>query len=111
MKSVSIRELSATAPRELHRQCTDDIAAGAGHFVPATEPLLVKAHAAFAALPSAVFLRAIDGLHLVTAREAGFAEIYSNDRHLPATASRLGREGIHVIPAPQMRRRVSAQAS
>lgn len=89
--------ISAAVHRELHRQFTADISAGVWHLLPATDALLVKAQTAFENLSPAVFLRAADCLHLVTAGEAGFAEIYSNDRHLLAAASHFGLKGINVI--------------
>ncbi len=86
--------LSAVIHRELHRQFAEDIAAGVWHLLPMTEALLVKAQTAYETLPSSLFVRSADCLHLVAAREAGFSEIYSNDRHLLAAASHFGLKGI-----------------
>jgi uncharacterized protein len=92
--------ISAAIHRELHRQFAEDISAGTWHFLPATDALLSKAQAAYQTLPPSIFLRAADCLHLATAREAGFAEIYSNDRHLLAAASHFGLTGINLSVRP-----------
>lgn len=91
--------ISAAAHRELHRQFTEDISRGVWRLLPATDPLLAKAQTAFETIPPTVFLRAADCLHLASASDAGFTEIYSNDRHLLAAASRFGLKGIDVISA------------
>jgi len=91
--------ISAAAHRELHRQFTEDISRGVWRLLPATDPLLAKAQSAFETIPPTVFLRAADCLHLASASDAGFTEIYSNDRHLLAAASRFGLKGIDVISA------------
>lgn len=92
--------ISAAVHRELHRQFTEDISRGVWHLLPATDSLLAKAQTSFETLPPAVFLRSADCLHLTSARDAGFAEIYSNDRHLLAAAPRFGLKGIDVISGP-----------
>lgn len=48
-------------------------------------------------LPRDVFLRTGDAVHLLSAREQGLTEIYSNDRHLLGAASYVGIKGLDVI--------------
>ena len=47
-------------------------------------------------LSAPVFIRASDALHLESASEQGFREIYSNDRRLLEAASHFGLRGITV---------------
>jgi predicted nucleic acid-binding protein len=96
-----VREGTATPAHvdALLAQVAADRAAGALDWLPITEAHLDRVTAAFRHAPSTVYLRAADALHLASAAEAGFAEIYSNDRHLLAAAPLFGLRGIDVIPA------------
>lgn len=60
---------------------------------PVSDRLLFRVAEITASLPRAVHLRAGDAVHLVTAQQAGFTQIWSNDRHLLAAAMHLGLEG------------------
>ena len=67
-----------------------DDAVGLVTWFPVTALLLEHVKQEFEKLPVTVFLRTADALHLVCAREQGFREIYSNDRHLLAAAPHFG---------------------
>jgi predicted nucleic acid-binding protein len=94
-----VREGTATRAHvdALLAQVAADRAAGALDWLPITEAHLDRVTAAFRRAPSTVYLRAADALHLASAAEAGFVEIYSNDRHLLAAAPLFGLRGLDVI--------------
>jgi len=74
-----------------------DVSGGRIHWLPLTQGLIERVEGIFYTLPSNVFLRAGDAIHLATAAEAGFKEIYSNDRHLLAAASLFKLKGINPL--------------
>ena len=65
-----------------------------------TEALLQQVHALFLGLDKSVFLRSLDGLHLITARAERFDRIYSNDRHLLAASAKVALTGIDPTAVP-----------
>ncbi len=70
-----------------------DVGAGVWALLPITQPLLDEVDRRVRALPRTVYLRAGDAIHLTAARAEGFAEIWSNDRHMLAAASHFGIVG------------------
>ncbi len=60
---------------------------------PVSNGLLRRIEKAVLDLPAEVFIRAGDTVHLLSAREAGFTEIWSNDRHLLNAAPHFGLRG------------------
>lgn len=74
-----------------------DEKAGLWTFFPVTTDLLEIASDLIAKLSPRIFLRAGDALHLVTAKEHGFAEIYTNDSHMLAAAAHFGLRAVNVI--------------
>jgi len=80
------------------RQFVLDEAAGLWLFLPITRALIETACSRIAALPSDVLCRAADAIHLTCAKEEGFSDIYSNDRHLLAAAPYFGLAPKNVIP-------------
>lgn len=68
----------------------DDVNSGVITAVPVTERLLRRVEAATRALQPSCYLRAFDALHLVTAADSGFVEVWTNDRHMLAAAPHFG---------------------
>ncbi len=66
-------------------------------WLPLTDSVQKRLEQFFKSAPATAFLRSADALHLACAVEYGFKEIYSNDRHLLASASHFGLRGIDVI--------------
>ena len=93
------REGSATKAqiKALLEQIETDHQAGALHWLPITDHHLQRVSQAFAKAPADTFLRAADALHLASAAEERFSEIYSNDRHLLGSAPLFGLSGINVL--------------
>ena len=88
---------SDPAFREISDQFSDDCAAGLWQWLPLTAGLVDTAAGAIRRLPKSVFLRSADALHLSCAREHGFRQIYSNDRHVLAAARHFKLKGIDIV--------------
>ncbi len=71
----------------------DDVNTGVITAVPVTERLLRRVEAMNRALPPSCHLRTGDALHLVTAADCGFVEVWTNDRHMLAAAPHFGLAG------------------
>lgn len=80
------RAFDGRAFREVVGQFEDDCSQGLWTWLPLTAELAARTAAAFARLPRTVYLRAADALHLISAREHGLQEIYTNDRHMVEAA-------------------------
>ena len=75
----------------------EDYQNGIWSWLPVTTHLIDAAVRAVHSLPSSTFLRSADAMHIVCAREAGFSEIYSNDRHLTSAAPHFGIRATNII--------------
>ena len=95
-----VREGAATSAdfRRLMMQFHEDCLTGAIVFLPLTDAILNRVEMGFFKAPMTCYLRAGDALHLATAADHGFTEIYSNDIHLLAAAPLFGLRGMNLIP-------------
>ncbi len=67
-------------------------------WLPMTDAVMSLARTTFRTLPSGVFLRTGDALHLACAQHYGFTEAFSSDRHLLRAAVSFGITAKNVIP-------------
>lgn len=81
----------------LAEQIEEHIEAGAFQWLAQDGEILSRVREVYRNLPSSVFLRGPDAVHLGTAAEAGFRIVYSNDAPLLAAAKHFGIEGRNVI--------------
>jgi predicted nucleic acid-binding protein len=82
--------LDADEADAIRNRFRDDVRNGVWSLLPVTERLLVRAELFTTKLAASVYIRAGDLVHLVTAEEAGFTEIWTNDRHLATAAQYNG---------------------
>ena len=61
--------------------------------IPISEAILFSVQAFVETMPTNLFLRAGDAVHLASAQREGFAEIWSNDRHMLKAAAHFGLVG------------------
>ena len=66
-------------------------------WLPITARLLGNACAMLEHLPVDACIRSADAVHLTTAKDGGFTEIYSNDRQLLRCAVHFGLKGLDVL--------------
>lgn len=90
-------DLSPSAHRVVIRQFRSDCSAGIWEWIAPDAQVIEAACKRYERLSSKVFLRAVDALHLTCAKENGFKEIHSNDRHMLAAAKQFGLKGRNVI--------------
>jgi predicted nucleic acid-binding protein len=90
IREGSLQSASAIALRRLF---LTDIRNGVWMLYPISERLLFRVVTLVAALPSSVYLRAGEAIHLASALESDFSEIWTNDRRLLAAAPHFGLDG------------------
>jgi hypothetical protein len=62
-----------------------------------TSALVEKARNTVLQLPSTVFIRSGDAVHLTCAEDNGFREVYTNDRHMLAAARHFRLKAVDVV--------------
>lgn len=71
----------------------EDVANETWNLVPVSDRILRQVDTLIRRLPKSLPLRTGDAIHIVSAIEAGFPEIWTNDRHLLAAAAHFGIKG------------------
>ena len=89
--------LTISSYRVVLQQFANEIRGDAFRWLAFSQALLDRVRAIFNGLPATNFLGASDAIHLATASENGFRQIYSNDKNLLAAAPYFGLRGADVI--------------
>jgi len=90
--------LRAKTAAQVRDAFLEDVGSDTWLLVPVTNLILRRVELLTRALPTSIFLRAGDAIHIVSALDAGFREIWTNDRHLLAAADHFGLQGRSVKP-------------
>lgn len=85
--------LTAKGAQEIRQFFLEDIEKEVWILVPVSERILRQVERLTATLPKTIPLRAGDAIHIASALDAGFDEIWTNDRHLLAAAGHFGLKG------------------
>jgi predicted nucleic acid-binding protein len=91
------REIDYGHFRRFCRQFEEDVESEYISFLLLTPAVVDRVYETFQNLPANIFLRTGDAIHLATAAEAGFQEIYSNDRPLLAAVTLFKLKGINPL--------------
>ena len=91
-RHVTRREMTA-----ILKDFEEDEQNGVWQWFGVTSELLEKARKAVLDIPTTVFLRSGDVLHLACAEEHGFQEVYTNDRHMLKAARHFHVTGVNVL--------------
>jgi predicted nucleic acid-binding protein len=92
-RNLRERSVSPAQAARVRDQLAEDIHNEVWRLIPMTNRLLQRVDSLVRGLPTDCFLRSGDAIHLTSAIDAGFQEIWTNDRHLLEAASRVGIRG------------------
>jgi predicted nucleic acid-binding protein len=70
-----------------------DLAAGVWTMVPVSDDFMARVAGRLALLAATTHIRAGDAVHLCAASEAGFSDVWTNDRHMLGAAPAFGLSG------------------
>jgi predicted nucleic acid-binding protein len=82
--------ISPSDAHELSSRFYQHVQEGLWKLIPVHEALLRRTSALIVAAPPDLFIRTADAVHLVTAYETGERDVWTNDRHMLASASYFG---------------------
>ena len=86
--------------RQVIAQFEDDCARELWTWMPVTASVLAATVAVIRRVPKSVFLRAADAIHLACARENGFTDLYTGDRHMTLAAPLFRVRAVTIQPSP-----------
>ena len=89
--------LTAREASQVFQELEEDEQSAVWRWLPVTTGLVRDACDRVRQLPARTFLHTGDALHLACAREYGFREVYTNDRHMLAGASHFGLTGVNLL--------------
>jgi predicted nucleic acid-binding protein len=92
-QAVREKSIARQQASSLQQTLLEDVSIGIVQLVPISEVILRSVEAVVAKLPSTVFLRAGDAIHLATAQHSGFQDVWTNDRHMLKAATHFGITG------------------
>ena len=92
-RQVREDSLDANAASVHRKHFRSDLKNEVWQLIPVTDHVLERVEALVQNLPTGSFIRAGDAIHLASAIESGFGEIWTNDRHLLAAANHAGLRG------------------
>lgn len=85
--------LTATQRRRLQDDFAADVELGVWTMLPVSDALMSRVAVRIAHLPPSIHVRAGDAIHLCAAGEAGFVDVWTNDRHMLGAAGAFGLRG------------------
>lgn len=91
-QAISQKELG-----EIIAEFERDSKAGGFDWLPVSPAVVGRVVRVYETLPATTALRAADAIHLATAAENGFKEVYSNDARLLTASQHFGLKGVNVI--------------
>ncbi len=104
--SLSLPEMAATLLRHVREGSLDraqstklqddfaaDLESGVWTMVPVSDAFMHRVASRLSGLPPTTYVRAGDAIHLCAASEAGFGDVWTNDRHMLGAAAAFGLRG------------------
>ncbi len=89
-RAVREKSIAARQGAEARQAFLAHVREGVIGLIPVSDKILDALLDHMSTMPSDLFLRSGDALHLASARQAGFSEIWTNDRHMLRAASHFG---------------------
>jgi predicted nucleic acid-binding protein len=91
------RHITRGEASDVLKEFEQDEADGVWRWFGVTPSLIEAARATVLRVPSQVFVRTGDALHLACAREHGFKDVYTNDSHMLKAAKYFHVTGVNVL--------------